>query len=149
MGIIKRYSGRPEDQQKLEALCQEWTEQEFWPLGEFLISLKIPGTFLLALESEERWLGLALGRVVDANAELFYVYTSPAIRGQGAGWRLLKAFVGEARERYQAGRVFLEVRPSNMAAIRMYERFGFVATGRRKRYYQNGEDALVFEKALL
>ena len=38
----------------------------------------------------------------------------------------------------------LEVRPSNQPAIALYERFGFLAAGMRRRYYQdNGEDALI------
>jgi ribosomal-protein-alanine N-acetyltransferase len=41
-------------------------------------------------------------------------------------------------------RFTLEVRESNAAAIRLYERFGFRAAGHRRRYYQdNGEDAVV------
>jgi ribosomal-protein-alanine N-acetyltransferase len=38
----------------------------------------------------------------------------------------------------------LEVRPSNPAAIALYERFGFVSAGTRPRYYADtGEDALI------
>jgi ribosomal-protein-alanine N-acetyltransferase len=41
-------------------------------------------------------------------------------------------------------RFTLEVRRSNLPAIRLYEREGFRAAGVRRRYYQdNGEDALV------
>jgi ribosomal-protein-alanine N-acetyltransferase len=41
-------------------------------------------------------------------------------------------------------RFTLEVRESNYAAIELYERYGFRAAGRRRRYYQdNGEDAVV------
>jgi ribosomal-protein-alanine N-acetyltransferase len=38
----------------------------------------------------------------------------------------------------------LEVRPSNEAAIGLYEKLGFAVMGRRKQYYEdNGEDALI------
>jgi [ribosomal protein S18]-alanine N-acetyltransferase len=51
----------------------------------------------------------------------------------------LYAQVGDADARYT-----LEVRCSNLIAIRLYEREGFRAAGIRRRYYQdNGEDALV------
>jgi ribosomal-protein-alanine N-acetyltransferase len=51
----------------------------------------------------------------------------------------LYARVGEEDARYT-----LEVRRSNLLAIRLYEREGFRAAGIRRRYYQdNGEDALV------
>ncbi len=51
----------------------------------------------------------------------------------------LYAQVGDPDARYT-----LEVRRSNLIAIRLYEREGFRAAGIRRRYYQdNGEDALV------
>jgi ribosomal-protein-alanine N-acetyltransferase len=51
----------------------------------------------------------------------------------------LYAQVDDERARYT-----LEVRRSNLLAIRLYEREGFRAAGIRRRYYQdNGEDALV------
>ncbi|HKZ17056.1 MAG TPA: ribosomal-protein-alanine N-acetyltransferase, partial [Geobacteraceae bacterium] len=41
--------------------------------------------------------------------------------------------------------VSLEVRPSNTVAITLYRDLGFIVTGRRKAYYENGEDALLME----
>lgn len=40
-------------------------------------------------------------------------------------------------------RATLEVRPSNSRALALYENFGFEALGRRRRYYADGEDALI------
>ena len=42
----------------------------------------------------------------------------------------------------------LEVRESNRAAIGLYCRLGFSLEGRRKRYYRNGEDALIYSIGL-
>ena len=45
--------------------------------------------------------------------------------------------------------VFLEVRPTNVEAVALYEGFGFRVIGRRKGYYfDTGEDALVMEARL-
>jgi ribosomal-protein-alanine N-acetyltransferase len=47
--------------------------------------------------------------------------------------------------------VFLEVRPSNTVAIRLYEHLGFLRVGMRKGYYQatgGREDALVYKLVL-
>jgi RimJ/RimL family protein N-acetyltransferase len=56
----------------------------------------------------------------------------PAWRGQGLGRRLLREVLGRA---FSAGllRVELEVFASNVAAIRLYEREGFVTEGRKRR----------------
>jgi ribosomal-protein-alanine N-acetyltransferase len=44
--------------------------------------------------------------------------------------------------------VFLEVRPSNCAAQRLYRRLGFAVVGERRNYYANGESALVMKNEL-
>ncbi|HOP41586.1 MAG TPA: GNAT family N-acetyltransferase, partial [Geobacteraceae bacterium] len=61
---------------------------------------------------------------------------------KGIGKLLVLAALEEFRKR-GASFVALEVRPSNAAAIALYRHVGFVATGRRKRYYENGEDAIL------
>lgn len=54
-----------------------------------------------------------------------------------------RALIGAALAAYpRAGYVHLEVRPSNAAAIALYESLGFESTGRRPRYYGD-EDALL------
>ncbi len=46
--------------------------------------------------------------------------------------------------------MMLEVRADNAAALRLYERAGFVLLSTRRRYYQPGDvDALVMRKLLL
>jgi ribosomal-protein-alanine N-acetyltransferase len=67
----------------------------------------------------------------------------PAWRRRGIGGALVRALMVEAVARMCAF-VTLEVRASNVAAQRLYERFGFAAAGVRRGYYSdNGEDALI------
>ena len=59
--------------------------------------------------------------------------------------------IGRARAA-RAERIFLEVRPSNHVAYRLYEQLGFNEIGVRKDYYpafSGREDALVLAKELL
>ncbi len=64
-------------------------------------------------------------------------------RRQGIGERLLVALLDMAVAR-GANEATLEVRPSNMPARRLYEKFGFKVVGVRPRYYtDNNEDALI------
>jgi ribosomal-protein-alanine N-acetyltransferase len=44
--------------------------------------------------------------------------------------------------------VFLEVRISNQAAQKLYEKFGFSVLNKRTRYYPDGEDALILHKRI-
>jgi ribosomal-protein-alanine N-acetyltransferase len=64
-------------------------------------------------------------------------------RRQGIGERLILALLDLARTR-GAHEATLEVRPSNMPARRLYEKYGFKVVGVRPRYYSDdNEDALI------
>jgi ribosomal-protein-alanine N-acetyltransferase len=67
----------------------------------------------------------------------------PQFRAHGIGTALLQYVLIEAR-RLGATRATLEVRASNTAALRLYERLGFYVAATRKHYYSNPvEDALI------
>ncbi len=66
----------------------------------------------------------------------------PVRRRSGVGRLLLARMLADAIERDVRWSV-LEVRESNVAAIRLYEAFGFRQVGVRKRYYENDENARV------
>ena len=79
--------------------------------------------------------------VDEAHITTFAVH--PAWRRQRVGERLLLAFLDLARDRH-AREATLEVRLSNLAARRLYEKYGFRPVGLRPRYYSdNNEDALI------
>ena len=79
--------------------------------------------------------------VDEAHITTFAVH--PAWRRQRIGERLLLAFLDLAVGRF-AREATLEVRLSNIAARRLYEKYGFRPVGLRPRYYSDdGEDALI------
>ncbi len=79
--------------------------------------------------------------VDEAHITTFAVH--PAWRRQGIGQRLLVAFLDIAVER-GAHEATLEVRLSNLAARKLYEKYGFRPVGLRPRYYSDdNEDALI------
>lgn len=72
----------------------------------------------------------------------------PDLRRRGVARALLNAVLDDAKGR-AVSLAFLEVRPTNVEALGLYERFGFRVIGRRKGYYfDTGEDALVMEARL-
>ena len=145
---IKYYQGSLEEKAALARICKEWTLTEFWPYEEFLVSLKIPGTFLLFQSEQSDWISMALGRAMGGEIELFYIYVGLSSRRRGLADLMLAEFCEHARHDWSCERILLEVRPSNVAALKLYEKHGFEQTAVRKRYYQNGEDALIYEKIL-
>jgi ribosomal-protein-alanine N-acetyltransferase len=74
-------------------------------------------------------------------ADLQRIAVHPAHRRRGLARQLLAAVVEDA------GRVLLEVSAANTAALAFYTEEGFVEIGRRPRYYRDGSDAVVMERA--
>ncbi|HEY0659792.1 MAG TPA: ribosomal protein S18-alanine N-acetyltransferase [Lysobacter sp.] len=101
--------------------------------------------------SEDRIVGYFLLSLAAGEAHVLNVCVAPELQGHGYGRKLLHALLRIARGR-GAERVFLEVRPSNASAIKLYFDEGFNEIGRRPRYYpakDGREDALVMAMELL
>lgn len=85
-------------------------------------------------------------------AHVLNLCSAAQAQGRGLGRHMLHALLRIARAG-GAQRVFLEVRPSNQRAIKLYDAAGFNEIGRRPRYYpapNNGrEDAVVMAMELL
>jgi ribosomal-protein-alanine N-acetyltransferase len=83
-------------------------------------------------------------------AHILNLCVAEAFRCHGVGKRLLSSLVERAAAAGM-GAAFLEVRPSNTAAIRLYLSMGFEHVGSRRGYYQAAggrEDAAVLKLAL-
>jgi len=82
-------------------------------------------------------------------AHICNIAVAPAQRGRGLGELLLLRTI-QAAEQKGMLMVTLEVRVSNIAAQKLYVKFGFEVVGRRRRYYSdNGEDALIMSTGLI
>lgn len=89
----------------------------------------------------QAFLSIAVGE-----AHILNLSVDPDLQGQGLGGQLLRQCIEDAKDQ-GAAQLFLEVRESNEAAIRMYAAQGFNELGRRRGYYpteSDREDALVF-----
>ena len=73
------------------------------------------------------------------------IAVSKNYRRQGVASLLLKDFIDLAKEK-NLSFMTLEVRESNEAARALYSSFGFCEVGRRKKYYENTEDAILMTK---
>ena len=89
-----------------------------------------------------------IGFILPEDAEIALIAVREDRRRGGIGEKLLMHALEQAKEG-GAKNVFLEVRQSNYAARALYEKNGFVPVYVRKRYYLNGEDALVMVRSLL
>lgn len=103
--------------------------------------------WLVAVE-DERVVGYVGSQSVPPEADVMNIAVAPEYRRQGIGSALIKALT-ELLHTKGIESLFLEVRASNDPAINLYQGFGFVQVGRRKKYYVNPtEDALILRKEL-
>ena len=79
--------------------------------------------------------------------EILQIVIDQSYQRRGLASQLLKFLIMEARQK-QIQKIELEVRASNFAAITLYEKMGFVRVGVRKKYYSNGEDAVLMDYIL-
>lgn len=79
---------------------------------------------------------------VEQDAHITNVAVHPMWRSRGIATELLLDLSWEARRR-GCDAMTLEVRHTNTTAQKLYERFGFVPAGVRKKYYENRDDAIV------
>lgn len=106
-------------------------------------------TFLLTVDPADQVAGYALilYRRNSQKARLYSIAVSEPYRGHGLAQRLLIAAERAARQR-GCSVLYLEVRPDNRAAITLYQRQGYSLIGTRQGFYEDGTDALRFEKSL-
>jgi [ribosomal protein S18]-alanine N-acetyltransferase len=113
-----------------------------WSLAMFVLELSKPSGICLAAIEDGEMVGYLVCSRYDTVWHLMNVAVEPDRRRQGIASALLDRLFERAdkpNEQYT-----LEVRTSNESAIRLYERYGFRAAGRRRAYYHdNREDALI------
>jgi len=120
-----------------------------WSLGIFRDCL-LAGYYCLVLDVGGSVTGYGIMSVAAGEAHLLNLCVHPAAQRLGYGRRLLNTLLLKASDA-QADKVFLEVRPSNQAALRLYGSAGFEQIGVRPAYYQaeNGrEDAVILAATL-
>ncbi|MGB6298903.1 MAG: ribosomal protein S18-alanine N-acetyltransferase [Rivularia sp. (in: cyanobacteria)] len=117
-----------------------------WSKEGYIRELDSPNSEIQGLFSQktgEKLLGMGCFWSILEEAHITILAIDSQYHRQGMGAALLYSLIKTARDRHLE-RATLEVRASNLAAIALYEKFGFKTAGRRRRYYKdNGEDALI------
>ncbi len=121
-----------------------------WSLAMFVLELSKPSGICLAAWrratdgalSADHLSGYLICSRYDTVWHVMNVSVDPSERRQGIATALLDSLLERIGD--PAAQFTLEVRVSNAPAISLYERFGFLAAGVRRRYYaDNQEDALI------
>ena len=118
-----------------------------WTIGNFRDALAA-GYSTRVVERESRIVAYGVLMLSPGEAQILNLSVVPDARREGLGRALLQHFVDDAR-RLRAEQIFLEVRTSNVRAIRLYASEGFVLVARRAGYYPDASGGAVREDALV
>jgi ribosomal-protein-alanine N-acetyltransferase len=121
-----------------------------WSAAIFQDCLRV-GYCCWILELDREIIGYCVMSVGAGESHLLNLCIKPELQNKGYGALLLDYMLDIARS-HHADTAFLEVRPSNQNAIRLYQRAGFDEVGMRRDYYPafiGREDALILARSLL
>jgi [ribosomal protein S18]-alanine N-acetyltransferase len=134
---------RPEDIPELKTIEVE-CGLSAWSPAAYESELKRPDSIILTASVDNKMVGFMAGRlplILNGDAEVNNLGVLPGFRRNAVGSSLLSDFKTAAVQR-RAGAIWLEVRPSNRAAIALYRSHGFVERGIRPGFYRDPvEDA--------
>ncbi len=116
-----------------------WTAQVF---VEELEQMRSGKRHYLVGTIEDQLVGYGGLLYVEQDAHVTNIAVHPMWRSRGIATELLLDLAWEANRRGCAA-MTLEVRNTNTSAQKLYQRFGFVPAGVRKKYYENRDDAIV------
>jgi ribosomal-protein-alanine N-acetyltransferase len=111
--------------------------------SEVLTQNSITADSLANPNHQNSLIGLGCFWSILEEAHITILAVHPDYQRQGLGQLLLCSVLRDAI-RLKLEWATLEVKPSNQAALSLYQKFGFTEAGRRRRYYKDtGEDALI------
>jgi ribosomal-protein-alanine N-acetyltransferase len=140
---------QPDDLEKvleIERQCYPYP----WTRGIFADCLRV-GYACFGLQLGAQLAGYSVHNWSAGESHLLNLCIGPRWQRRGYGGLLLEHAIGHARS-LDCQVMFLEVRPSNPDAARLYRRRGFEVVGARPAYYQSAdgrEDAVVMRLDLL
>jgi ribosomal-protein-alanine N-acetyltransferase len=128
---------------RLEKVC---FPKDAWPLLDLIGVLSLPNVVRLKAILDDQMVGFVAGdRRSDDLAWIATIGVLPAYRRRG----IAAALLGECESQLNVTRIRLSVRLGNTGAIHLYQHFGYRRIDIWPDYYQDGTDALVFEKQVL
>ena len=124
-----------------EAFSMPWHRESFLEM-----ILNKDACYLVGIINEEVIASCGLRNIVG-DGEITNVVTSVGMRGKGIGKQMLLKLMEEGMK-MGVEAFTLEVRKSNLRAAALYEKFGFEKIYIRKQYYDDGEDAVIYQRVV-
>lgn len=115
---------------------------DFWNFEIFKEELANNNSTYLVLRYDNEIVCFGGIKIILDESNVMDIVTKKDKRNQGFAKILLNKLINISKEKNCIS-ITLEVRENNIAAIALYESFNFKEVGRRKKYYKNGDTAIL------
>ena len=138
----------------------------YWSADDYRNEINRPDSLLFVAKLESKVVGFLVSRLItvnlklleslkpsensgsDSEIEIYNLAVKPISQQQGIGQRLINQLL-DSTQKIASKTFWLEVRESNITAIKFYKRNGFNAVSKRKSFYFNpNEDGIIMNKVL-
>lgn len=134
---------REEDIPDVVRISEENFSTEAWGEAAFRRELASPHSHPFVAVVNQKVVGYVVVWILYDEGTIMTLAVDRSMWGKGIGKELMRFLLNFLRGKVK--KVLLDVRKSNVRAIRLYQRFGFRIVGERPRYYSDGENALLME----
>ncbi len=153
--IVRQF--KPSDLDGVIRINRECLPENYSTLFFMNLYKRFPETFIVA-ETNKEIIGYIMCRIetgipsfkvlgITKKGHVISIAVLPDHHRKGIGYRLIQE-AAKAMTNYKAKECYLEVRESNLSAIRLYKKLGFEVARSISNYYADGEDALVMSLLL-
>lgn len=119
-----------------------------WPESIFRDDLRSESSYPFVVQIDKTIVAYAIFRIRAEEGHLTNIAVDKKYQRKSIAKKILSFILNLASEN-NLSQVFLEVRPTNKAAIALYESFGFINLAIREGYYQDPvEDCFIMQKVL-
>lgn len=127
--------------------CLQEEFDEFWTPNILKSELESPNSKYIVAKENEKIVGFAGIIISIDDTEITNIVTKKAERKRGIGTILLDKLI-EMTKKENRDKISLEVNENNIEAKNLYIKNGFEIVGRRKKYYNGIDDAIIMTKFL-
>ena len=142
------YNERMIEKAKKEDLSQIYNISNYffdWKISQLEECVLDESMIFLVEKNENEVVGFLIAQNLLDSVNLLLIATKKQCQNKGIASNLLSQLEKIVTKK-NISKIWLEVKDSNLCAIKFYEKHNFKFLTRRKRYYSSGEDALIYEK---
>ena len=120
-------------------ISKQQFKNESWTYEQFKSSFLSQSSIFFVTKKENKIVSFLLAMDLIDSINILLVATENEFKNQGFSTKLIENLKTLNKK------LWLEVRESNFIAQNLYKKCGFKPTHTRKKYYSNGENAIIFE----